>query len=97
MPAGDVNLTAQATANTYTIKYNANGGTGTMADTVHTYNGNVATRLNAFTRTGYSFNGWYASRVNNGKTEWYYQNDWNWHTDDNAPSGYTKYNLQMEK
>ena len=91
MPAGDVNLTAQATANTYTIKYNANGGTGTMADTVHTFNGNVATRLNAFTRTGYSFNGWYASRVNNGKTEWYYQNDWNWHTDDNVPSGYTKY------
>lgn len=93
MPAGDVNLTAMSKANTFTIKYdaNCNDATGTMADTVHTFNGNVATRLNAFTRTGYSFNGWYASRVNNGKTEWYYQNDWNWHTDDNVPSGYTKY------
>lgn len=43
---------------TYTIAYNANGGTGTMADTVMTVG--VAKNLpaNTFTRTGYSFLGW---------------------------------------
>lgn len=45
-------------ANTYTIKYNANGGTSTMADTSATYDSNVTLRANSFTRTGYSFAGW---------------------------------------
>lgn len=43
---------------TYKIVYNANGGTGSMADTVMTVG--VAKNLpaNTFTRTGYSFLGW---------------------------------------
>ena len=42
---------------TYTIKYNANGGTGSMADQKLTW---APTKLsaNTFTRTGYKFAGW---------------------------------------
>ena len=41
-----------------TVSFNANGGSGTMAD--QTVVGSVATALNAntFTRQGYAFNGW---------------------------------------
>src|ERR1035437_3921856 len=40
----------------YTVTFNANSGTGTMAAETH----NVPTALtaNAFTRTGYTFTGW---------------------------------------
>ena len=44
--------------NKYTVKYNANGGAGTMADTEVNYSGAVTLRTNTFTRTGYSFKGW---------------------------------------
>ena len=41
-----------------TVKFNANGGSGTMAD--QTFETNVATALaeNAFTKSGYNFAGW---------------------------------------
>ena len=44
--------------NKYTVTYNANGGTGTTANSSHTYD--VASNLtaNGFSRTGYTFNGW---------------------------------------
>lgn len=45
-------------ANTYTVKYNANGGTGTMANSSHTYDTAKALTANSFKRTGYSFAGW---------------------------------------
>lgn len=53
----DVSFTVSSAA-TYTVKFNANGGSGTMADmTVNT--GSQATLSeNAFTRTGYEFIGW---------------------------------------
>lgn len=54
----NVTLYAQWTAKTYTVSYNANGGTGTMADSTATYNTNFQTRPNTFEKTGYSFNGW---------------------------------------
>lgn len=44
--------------NTYTVKYNANGGTGTMANSSHTYDTAKALTANSFKRTGYSFAGW---------------------------------------
>lgn len=44
--------------NTYTIKYNANGGSGSMSDTGATYNTAVTLRNNAFTRTHYTFKNW---------------------------------------
>jgi len=50
---------AKWTANTYTVKFNANGGTGTMADQSFTYDEAAkALTANAFTKTGYSFAGW---------------------------------------
>ena len=44
--------------NTYTVKFNANGGIGTMGNMTMTYG--TATHLNAnkYTRTGYAFLGW---------------------------------------
>ena len=45
-------------ANTYTVKYNANGGSGSMSSSSHTYDVSKALTSNAFTRSGYSFLGW---------------------------------------
>ena len=62
---GDIQLIAEWTPNTYTIKFAANGGTGTIADMTMTYD--IAKQLtpNAFTRTGYHFAGW---KDENGNT-----------------------------
>ncbi len=54
----NVTVTASYTANTYTVKFNANGGTGNMDDQSFTYDVSQALTANAFTRTGYSFSGW---------------------------------------
>ena len=54
-----VNLYAQWTANTYSVKYNGNGATsGTMANTTHTYNTAKALRKNTYVRSGWKFIGW---------------------------------------
>ncbi len=55
---------------TYTVKYNANGGSGSMSSTHH-ING-IASRIspNAFTRSGYTFGGWYIYRASDKK--WLY-------------------------
>jgi len=54
----DVTYYAQWTANKYTIKFNANGGTGTMQSLSATYDKEVTLTANAFKRTNYSFLGW---------------------------------------
>ena len=46
------------TPNTYTITYNANGGVGSMGNTVVNYGTNTTIRNNTFTKTGYTFAGW---------------------------------------
>lgn len=51
-------LHAHWTANTYTVRFDANGGSGTMADQAMTYDQSAALRTNAFARTGYTFAGW---------------------------------------
>lgn len=51
-------LYAQWTANTYTVAYNANGGTGTMSNSSHTYDTSSKLTANSFTKFGYSFKGW---------------------------------------
>lgn len=51
-------MTAQWTANTYLVKYNANGGSGTMSSSTHTYDTAKALTTNAFTRSKYLFKGW---------------------------------------
>ncbi len=48
-------------ANTYTVVYNANGGSGSTSSSSHTYGIAKALTANAFTRAGYSFLGWAAS------------------------------------
>ncbi len=61
--SGGANITATAnwTANTYTVTYNANGGSGTTANSTHTYDSAKALTANGFTRTGYTFDGWATS------------------------------------
>ena len=51
-------LTAQWTANTYTVKFDANGGEGTMEDQTFIYDTEQALTANTFTKTGYTFAGW---------------------------------------
>ncbi|MCL2339925.1 MAG: InlB B-repeat-containing protein, partial [Actinomycetia bacterium] len=50
--------TAHFAVNQYTIKYNANGATGSMANQNVSYGENVTLTNNAFTQTGYHFTGW---------------------------------------
>lgn len=45
-------------ANAYTIAYNANGGSGTMAGTSATYDQDATLASNGFTYAGYVFKGW---------------------------------------
>ncbi|MBR6200490.1 MAG: InlB B-repeat-containing protein [Spirochaetales bacterium] len=50
--------TAQWTANSYTIVFDANGGTGTMNSMDMTYGTAKTLTANSFTKTGYTFLGW---------------------------------------
>ena len=61
MPASAKTYKANATANTYYVKYNANGGSGSMSNSTHTYNTESNLSPNAFTRPGYKFIGWSTS------------------------------------
>ena len=77
----------------WTVKYDANGGTGTMADSKHVYESGSKLNQNQFSKTGYTFNGWQASRVKDGKTEWLCANTDNswisgseWYEKDKIPS-----------
>ena len=52
-------MTAQWTANTYSVKYNGNGNTGgSMSNSSHTYNTAKNLTTNAFTKTDSIFKGW---------------------------------------
>lgn len=54
----NLTLTAQWTANSYTVVYNANNGTGMMTNSNHTYGTSAALTANTFTKTYYTFAGW---------------------------------------
>ena len=56
--AGTANYSATFRSSTYTVKFNANKGTGSMEAEAFTYNVVKALTANAFTRTGYTFLGW---------------------------------------
>ena len=59
---GDKTFYAKWTAYSYTVRFNANGGSGSMDDeTGFVYGTNKALTANAFTRPGYTFNGWATS------------------------------------
>ena len=53
--------TADISTFSYSVKFNANGGTGTMANESFTYGTAKALTANAFKRTGYTFHGWATS------------------------------------
>lgn len=53
-------------ANTYTITYVANEGTGTMADQTVTYDSTFTPRACSFIREGYSFSSWNESQDGKG-------------------------------
>ena len=67
------NGSVSVTYDGYVIKYNANGGSGSMSNTSAKMATNVTLRSNSFTRTGYTFAGWATSAGgakvhNNGAT-----------------------------
>ena len=63
-PVGDTiqlngqTLTSQGVANRFTVSFNANGGSGSMAAISGAYGQEVSVPANSFTRYGYTFNGW---------------------------------------
>ena len=58
MPANDVTIYAQWSLATYTVYYNANGGTGTIPSQAGRYNANIILTGTVPTRTGFTFAGW---------------------------------------
>lgn len=58
IPPRDVAYEATYTPNTYTVKFNANGGSGSMPVESFTYDVSKALTANAFTRNGWTFLGW---------------------------------------
>lgn len=64
---GDTVYTAQYRPAVYKIRFDANGGTGTMAAQSHTYDRKQALTASAFTREGYHFTGWNTRRDGKGK------------------------------
>ena len=65
MPASNVTLSANYTANTYTLYFDANGGSVTPTQKSVTYDSTYGT-LPTPTRVGYTFNGWF---INGTKIE----------------------------
>lgn len=73
--AGDKAIYCRWKPITYIIKFDANGGTGTIQDIVNTYGiKNPMPKLN-FTRPGWKLTGLTYSRERNGVTEWMYGNE----------------------
>ena len=56
--SGDVTLTAIWTQKIYYIRFNANGGSGSMNNQLMRFDESQALTSNAFTRDGYNFAGW---------------------------------------
>ncbi len=59
----NVTYYARWTANKYKIKFNANGGTGSMATISATYGKNVTLKANGFSRSKQQFLGWAKSKT----------------------------------
>lgn len=53
-----VTLYAVWKANTYNVKYNGNGATGSMSNSSHVYDTSKALSANKFKKSGYNFLGW---------------------------------------
>jgi len=82
-----VDSTPAPGAFTYTISYNANGGTGTTANSTHTQGVYKHLTANGFTKVGYTFVGW--TKTSGGSTKDFFDNDNVVDTDFSATSGAT--------
>ena len=75
------------------MRYNANGGKGTMADTKVVYGVQTNLRENTFTRNGYVFDCWYVQRESDSK--WRYRSAdktaSGWYLEGAQPTGWVKY------
>ena len=58
VPEGDATYVAQWQIDTYTVTFNANGGTGSMSPQTFTYGVSQTISPNGFSRSGYDFIGW---------------------------------------
>lgn len=70
-------LTYSFTANTYIVKFNYNGGSGSMSDQKFTYDQAQNLNKNTFKRNGYTFTGWNTKQNGSGTSysdEAYVQN-----------------------
>jgi len=68
MPLGGATVYAKWTAHKYSVRFNANGGSGTMSTLSGISYGSAKTLpANKFSRTGYTFAGWSASKTGNVK------------------------------
>ena len=86
-------VTAYASPINYIIRYNSNGGTGSMADTVATYGANTSIAKNTFTKEGYVFIGWYVKREHDQKWRYTSANGTSkgWYVEGQQPTGYVKF------
>ena len=57
----NIDLKIKSNPITYQIKYNSNGGSGTMANSIHNYDITKALSKNTLKKTGYVFIGWNTS------------------------------------
>jgi len=58
VPAGNTTYTAQWTINSYTVSFDANGGTGSALNVTQDYGTEVTLPTMGFVKTGYTFIGW---------------------------------------
>ena len=64
--AADTTLYAQWTPNTYSVRFDANGGDGIMSEQMHTFGQGLALVQGVFTKVGHSFAGWNTEPDRNG-------------------------------
>ena len=69
MPAKSITLYAKWNANSYTVTYEPNGGTGTTVDSNHVYGVLSPLTQNGFAREGHVFLGW--SKTADGEVEFF--------------------------
>ena len=94
VPANDITYYAHYEAKTYTINYNSNGGSGTMASSTATFGYEAKISANTFTKNGYTFAGW--TTKSDGSDDGYGWTNWSktW-TYDNGEHGISNNTLNL--
>ena len=91
--SGETTLYAVWAAHTFVLRYDANGGSGSMSDVIVTYGINTPFSTSTFTKSGYTQVGWYKYRSSDNKWQ-YVASDGatkGWFVDGTQPSGYSKF------